>query len=244
MAIIKPCDVHGHMNKLIVLASVFSVALSFVTTMAYGICPYPTPKFCARYFESDAVFVGEVSDKEYVDDPDLENDTDWIRYTVKVKEVYRGHANTVEKVLTGNDSGRWYGEVGTTYVFFVNGGKTSHTCGPLDKPEYAQEIVRQIDALKNASSATIEGEVLSRSGPWGGPNGIPVRGIRLKVRGGGKEYDSVTDQNGQFSFLLPPGVYTLIAEGLDPSDYNYRHQDLQYIILERGQCAQFQLLQR
>jgi hypothetical protein len=218
------------------------VLVLLVASLAHAICPYPTPKVCSRYFESEVVFFGEVLKMEYVSDPALENDADWIQYTIKVKEVYRGHANTIEKVLTGNDSARWYGEVGKSYVLFVSGGKTSSTCGPLDEPGDVQEIVNQIHALQKASSATIEGEVFSRSGGWGGSSGIPARGIHLKVRRGTEEFDSVTDQNGRFSFTLSPGTYTLIGEDLTPSDYS--NQNLQHISLEPGECAQFQLLTR
>ncbi len=218
------------------------IALIVVTTTAHAICPYPTPKVCAKYFESDAVFLGEVMKQEYISDPALENDDDWIQYTIKVKEVYRGSARATEKVLTGNDSARWYGEVGKTYVLFISGGKTSSTCGPLDEPDHVTEIVRQIHALKNASRATIEGEVFSRSGSWGGKSGTPAAGIHLKARDGSNEFEAVTDQDGRFSFLLSPGAYTLIADELDPSDYS--HRNLQHIRLEPGQCAQFQLLTR
>jgi hypothetical protein len=222
-------------------ASAFCLAfLLFVASVAHGICPYPTPKVCAKYFESDAVFLGEVLKREYVSGPDRGNVADWIQYTIRVKEVYRGHADAVEKVLTGNDSASWYGEPGMTHVLFVADGKTSSTCGPLDEAGYVPEILRQIRALQNAADATIEGEVFSRSGGWGGSSGTPAPGIRLAVQRGTEEFDSVTDQDGRFSFLLPPGTYTLIGRELDPSDYS--RQNVQHIKLEPGQCVQFQLL--
>jgi hypothetical protein len=218
----------------------FLLALSLIATMVHAICPFPTPKVCASYFESDVVFVGKVLSKEYVSVPDLDNDTDWIQYTIKVEDVYRGHANAIENVRTPNTSIRWLGEEGKIYVFFLKGGKTYSTCGPLDKSEYVQEVARQIDALQNASTATIEGQVFSRSGPWGGGNGVSVEGVPLKVLGGSKEFLSITDKDGRFSILLPPGNYTLIAPGMELSDYS--HGNLEKINLERGQCAQFELV--
>jgi hypothetical protein len=222
---------------------IFSLSLMaflLTTTMAHAICPQPTPKICATFFESDTVFVGKVSKQEYVSDPKLENDSDWIRYTVKVTDIYRGHAKSVEQVLTGNDSGRWSGDVGKTYVFFLSDGKTGSTCGPLDKPEYVQQIARDIEAIRNASSSTIEGQVFSRSGPRGGGNGIPVAGAQLKAIGSGKEYVTVTDKEGKFRISLPPEKYKLNAPAMNPSDYS--HGDVQEINLEKGQCAQFELL--
>lgn len=211
-------------------------------TTAYAICPYPTPKVCAKYFESDTVFLGEILKKEYISDPHLDNDNDWIQYTIKVKEVYLGSARSIEKVITGNDSSRWYGDVSKTYVLFISEGKTSSTCGPLDESDNVEDIISQIHALKNASKVTIEGEVFSRSGNWGGKIGTPAPGMHIHVLGN-REYETVTTQDGKFSFLLSPGTYTLSAdEQIDPSDYS--HRNMQKMELVPGQCAQFQLLTR
>ena len=202
---------------------------------AHAFCPMPTPKVCAEYYESDTVFLGEVTDKGYVSEgPEF----DWIRYTINVKDVYRGHPKTIEHVLTENASNRWNAVVGKTYLVFSRDGQTGSTCGPLDDPEYVLQAIQQIRALKDASQATIEGEVLRR-----GPNGSlgdAAEGVRLRVTGIGAEFEAITDQRGQFRVALPPGHYRLVTDYLRPTIYSSRNLD--DIKLENGQCAQFQLI--
>lgn len=53
--------------------------------------------------------------------------------------------------------------------------------------------------------ATLSGEVV-------GPDGSPLPGARVEVRGGGSDRETVTDARGRFGFsLLPSGRYELIA---------------------------------
>ncbi len=221
--------------KLIVL-----LAIIINANMALALCPSPTPKICSAYFESDAVFTGKILSQKYVSDPAQDNDYDWIEYSVQVMKEFRGHTSSTSDVRTANASARWIGDVGKTYVFFLNKGKTYSTCGALDEPQYVHDVVREIDTLKRSSTSTIEGQVFSRSGPWGGGNGIPVAGAQLKAIGGGKEYVAATDKEGKFSISVPPGKYKLTASGMKPSDYS--RQNIQEIKLEKGQCAQFELL--
>jgi len=187
------------------------------------------------FFESDAVFLGKVTAKNSIVQPN--GDVDRLRYTIDVKEVYRGHPKRVEHVTTENASARWIADVGRTYLVFAWRGDVGATCGPLDQPEYAREAIRQIHALRNASHATIEGEVLHQ-----GANGAienALEGIRVKVFGPSGEYESVTDHKGQFSFTLSPGHYRIDARDLQPTAYS--RQELDDIDLVKGQCAQYEL---
>jgi hypothetical protein len=94
--------------------------------------------------------------------------------------------------------------------------------------------------MDRCSPTTLTCKLLSKSGPWGGGNGIPVKGVLLKAIGKNKEFTSHTDKEGKFRIVLPPGTYRLDAPDMQPSDYS--HQDLQEISLTSGQCAQFELL--
>ncbi|MBI3934116.1 MAG: carboxypeptidase regulatory-like domain-containing protein [Acidobacteria bacterium] len=207
----------------------------FIATGAQAICPHPTPKVCAKFFESDVVFLGKVTALDSV--VDVGGDVNWLRYTTQVKEVYRGQPKKLEQVRTENASARWDAEIGKTYLVFASRGEVGATCGPLDEPEYAQEAIRQIHALRNVWHATIEGQVLRHAA-----NGDPTEGIRVKVMGTGGEYESITDSNGLFSIALPPGRYRIDAKDLQPSEYS--RQDLEEINLVKGQCAQFELTTR
>ena len=212
-----------------------SAIAAFVATAAHAICPHPTPKVCAKFFESDVVFLGKVTALDSV--VDVGGDVNWLRYTTQVKEVYRGQPKKLEHVRTENASARWNAEVGKTYLVFASRGEVGATCGPLDEPEYAQEAIRQIHAFRNVSHATIEGEVL-RQGATGALEQA-VEGIRVKVSGTGGEYESVTDRNGLFTFTLRPGHYRIDSKDLHPTDYS--RQDLDDINLVKGQCAQYEL---
>jgi hypothetical protein len=183
------------------------------------------------FFESETVFVGTVTDKRLVD---MDRDVNSIRYTIKVEEVFRGRANETEHVKTENSTGRWYAEVGETYLVFSTKRGVGGTCGPLDEPRYVPEAIRQIRDLRNASNATIEGEVVRNGAP-----GNPAPGVTVRILGDGAAFEAVTDQAGLFNVVLPPGRYTLDANELRPTDYS--KQELRNIRLVRGQCAQFQL---
>jgi hypothetical protein len=216
------------------------IIIFFLTSTAYAICPYPTPKLCSEYFDSDVIFTGKILKMEYISDPNQDNDNDWIEYTAKVKKTFRGYTRSITKFRTPNTTARWIGDVGKSYVIFLRKRGATSTCGPLDESEYVHKVDKEIDILKNASSSKIEGQVISKSGPWGGSYGIPVKDVQLKAVGKNKEFITSTDKDGKFTIVLPSGKYKLLAPEMQPSAYS--RSNLQEINLQNGQCAQFQLI--
>jgi hypothetical protein len=97
-----------------------AVALGLLITTnatgAFAMCPYPTPRACSAYFESDAVFVATVVSKQRVDD--------YLRFGLRVSRVLRGKVDRSAVVYSGDDSARLLWDVGREYVVFaklVNG---------------------------------------------------------------------------------------------------------------------------
>jgi hypothetical protein len=197
---------------------------------AFAICPGPTPKVCAEFFESDAVFVGKVLSKRWGDD--------YIRFRVAVSKVLRGAVGKTVVVYTENASARLTWDVGRTYVVFaqLRDGRLESWdyCGPLSDPTKVADTLREIELLPSQRGASVEGQVLHQDGMKPG-----VPGVEIRVVGDGVAYTAVTDERGQFHMSLPPGQYQMpIDESrLVQSTYNM-NTDLQHLSLVDGQCAQ------
>ena len=201
-----------------------------------AMCPYPTPKACSAFFESDAVFVGTVLSRQYCD-----ND-EYIRFAVRVSRVLRGSVGASADVYTANDSARLPWEIGKEYVVFarLRRGRleSGDDCGPLSSPGRAAEIIGQIEELRGDESAWIEGEVRSSA-----PEGAGVADVLVRARDGGKTFNATTDSRGAFRLRVPLGHYQILVDPkLRTSDYNWYNLD--DINLVRGQCAQLQLVPR
>jgi len=217
-------------RRVMALVAGFSVSAG----PALAICPYPTPRACSAYFESDVVFVGSVLSRGY------SGDGEYLRFGVRVSRILRGSVGKTAVVYSGNDSGRLLWDVGEEYVVFANrqDGRllSGGDCGPLSDPAKVAETIREIEGLGRGPSASIEGEV--RSGP---PDRPGLAGVAVRIRGGGRTYALRSDSRGSFRVEVPPGRYKVLVDPtLRRSDYN--STDLNDIRLVRGQCAQLQLV--
>jgi carboxypeptidase family protein len=223
---------------MVIRAIVIVLALWMTAGTAFAICPYPTPKVCSLFFESDAVFVGTVLSQEYSDNGE------YIRFTVRVSRVLRGSVGPTAAVYTGNDSARLLWEIGKEYVVFARLQdrrlESGNDCGPLSDSARVAETIRQIESLRGQTSASIEGEI--RSAPPDGP-GIADVDVTVRIHGGGRTYETKSDSRGLFRVRVPPGQYEVVVDPkLRTSDYNW--YNLHEIKLVRGQCAQLQLVPR
>lgn len=181
----------------------------------FAFCPEPVPKACSRYFTSDAVFVGTVLSKKYV-----ERD-EYLRFEVRVSRVLRGSVSRTVAVYTGNDSARLLWDVGKEYVVFAWRDQarlySGNDCGPLSDPTKVMETTRQLEALRHSVDTFVEGEVLKTL-----PDGPGVPGVDIHIRGAGKTYQVKSDREGRFLLKVAPGRYRV---EVDPriarqSDYN------------------------
>lgn len=202
---------------------------------AFAMCPHPTPKVCSSYFESDAVFVATVLSSTWGDED--------IRFQVKVTRVLRGSVGATAVVYSGNDSGRLQWQVGKTYVAFArqeNGRlESGDDCGPLSDAAKVSDVVRQIEGLREAKGAVVEGQILPQAGSG------PVADLAIVVESGQRRYRGRPDAKGLFRISVPAGHFRVT---FDParayqSDYNLG-TDLQDLSLADGQCAQVELVAR
>ncbi len=219
--------------------AVFAVIMLFsLVGVARAICPFPTPKACSEFFESETVFVGTPLSWGYCGPEDNE----YIRYRLRVSKVLRGSAGATAIVYTPNTSIRLSLEVGKTYVIFAtrrNGRlEASDDCGPLTEPGAVSETMRQIEDLESETTASIEGQVVCRE-----PNDRGVGGVTVRILGEGQSYEAISDAQGSFRVPVPPGHYEVMVDStLKQSDYNW--YDLTDIRLVRGQCAQLLFVPR
>lgn len=212
------------------------VALWLSIGNAFAICPYPTPKACSAFFESDVVFVGTVLSQGYSDNGE------YIRFSVRVSRVLRGSVGPTADVYTANDSARLLWGTDKEYVVFarLQHGRlvSGNDCGPLSDSARVAETIRQIEDLRGETSASIEGEVRSAA-----PDGPGIANMVVRIQGKGNFYETKSDSSGVFRLHVPPGHYEVIVDPkLRTSDYNwYNLHDINLIL---GQCAQLQLVPR
>ena len=217
------------------LVSVFSILM---VTAAHGVCPDPTPKVCSEFFRSDAVVLGDVASETEI--PEANDFVEGWNYQLHVSRVFRGSVGRTIVVHTGNDSGRLRLEAGHQYVLFatlVDGRlEISDDCGPLSDPAHTPQTLREIEGLRTAQDASIEGEVRGRTGRGG-----EAPRITVTVLGMGKTYRTVSDSRGLFRVVVPPGHYRVDLDPKAVERFDLDPIDLGHVDLVKGQCAQIGL---
>jgi hypothetical protein len=215
------------------------VLLLMSATVAPAICPMPTPKVCSAFFESDAVFAGTVTSAEVV--PEKDDFIEGWRYHLRVARVFRGVVGHRVVVHTSNDSGRLQLAVGREYLLFASLRnrqlEIGDDCGPLSNPTNAAQVIREIERLRDARDAVIEGEV--RADTASGP-GAPD--VNIQVLGMGRSYAATSDARGAFHMAVQPGRYRIDVDSRVVAVSDYSRTNLSKVVLVRGQCAQVQFI--
>lgn len=214
---------------------VTALLLVLAAVRADAFCPRPTPKLCAEYFESDAVFLATVNAQTLVDD------TETRRFSLRVSKVFRGSVPSTTFVYSGNDSGgvRW--ESGRQYIVFAKRRRdrlvTYDDCSPVSDPVNLTETVKDIDLLRLASDSYVEGAVLDQQD---GDRGLA--GISIVVRGDKGTSQVASGADGTFQWALPPGTYHVAIDQRVVIQSSYNSVDLDHLVLQPGQCAQVRLI--
>jgi hypothetical protein len=213
-----------------------AVLVMLLTCPVSAITPRPTPKFCAEYFEADTVFVGDLLAVGNSPSPGQDVDVNYLRYRFRVRRALRGAPGATDvSVLTENSSSRWTGDIGKRYVVFVQNGMIAATGGPLDQPSYVRRVSTEVAAIRRATSATVEGDVVRASADHAEQR---AAGIRVRLDGHDRRVTAMTDLRGRFSFVVPPGQYLLVVDGGQPSVYS--KGGAEPFTVAAGQCAQFE----
>jgi hypothetical protein len=208
-----------------------------------GFCPAPIPKVCSAYFESDAVFVGTVISQQTVPDKDDPGFTEGWLYELRVDRSFRGDAQQTVRVHTPNDSSRLVLEVGHQYLLFARSHsgqlQIGDDCGPLSDSSRIAATVGQIENLRRATGAFVEGEVRRKTA-----SGVGVRGVSITLSRMGKKYRTRSDGRGLFRVLVPPGRYSIEVDPRTVALSDISWVDTKSIELVQGQCAQVQFVTR
>lgn len=249
------------MKRAAILAALYLVACGAAAAQrAVQACDHgPAP--CEAYAQADAVFRGTVTRivpatfrREWTD-----ADYDQTAY-VSVEKVYKGYrGRRVVLRQLGRRGGQKFVQ-GSTYLFFANYDRAGRfwevrPCGRTIMAQYAQLDLRYIEGLPAAARRTrAAGKVMvfdpAPSAEQAGAE--PLAGIRVKLTGDGREFETATDAGGIFEFTgLPPGRYRIEARvpntlvffgalhtGPDPVG---RARELEFELEERG-CAEVTLL--
>jgi hypothetical protein len=208
----------------------FALLLAAATPAALAFCPEPPPKVCGVFFRSEQVFLGKLLSRRYAGP-----DGDEIEYTFERTRTFRGDVPARVKLRTGNDSGAWTGDKGKSYVLFAREGHIGGHCSAVDDATQATATIADIRQLANVHDASIEGETVL----FEGRGGAPAPAATLRFEGAAGTFETRTNADGRFAIHVPPGHYTLVTRGWTPSVYSGGHG---VIVLERGQCAQLQLV--
>ena len=174
---------------------------------------------CEAYAEAEAVFVAKVT---RVVQPPLQiwqrdNDYDQVAY-VTVEKMFKG---VPRKTMVLHQLGRKIAPKfisGTSYVFYANLDPVTkkwevRRCGRTRMSKYANDDLRYFEGLPARLKQTrIAGEVTRYDTHEEEPQGRTERlaGIRIHIKGEGKEYEVVTDDRGVYELTgVPAGKYVV-----------------------------------
>jgi hypothetical protein len=194
------------MKRLLIIIVVVLCASTFTQPVQACLCrEYGTP-ICARYWRSDAVFVGEVRDikplKNVWDDP-----YSYVLVTFAVQESFRGVSGPRIGIATATTMCDTVFKKGKRYLVYASRdnqtgqlftGMCTGSRLAYDMDEYFQEL-RQLKQQQAGES--ISGRiVINRS------MGLPALDIEITSKD--KTFKTLTDKYGHFSVSLPgPGSF-------------------------------------
>ena len=174
---------------------------------------------CEAYAEAEAVFVAKVT--RVVQSPlqiwQRDKDYDQVAY-VTVEKTFKG---APRKTMVLHQLGRKVAPKfisGSSYLFFANVDPVTkkwevRRCGRTRMSKYANDDLRYLEGLPAALNQTrIAGEVTRFDADEEEPQGRTERlaGVRIHIKGEGKEYEVVTDARGVYELTgVPPGKYVI-----------------------------------
>lgn len=196
---------------LITLLSAHAAAAQPTRTCEYG------RSACESYAAADAVFVGTVTRivpaTFRIDQTD--SDYDQTAY-VAVEKVFKGgrRGRIVLRQLGRRHAMKFVQN--SRYLFYANYDRAARIwevrpCGSTRMVDYAQDDLRFLEALPaSAARSRVSGEVVHFVGPDEPQASSRLPGLRVRLFGGGREYETTTDADGVYEFYgLPPGRYKL-----------------------------------
>jgi hypothetical protein len=216
---------------------ILAVTLSYPTASS-AYCPVPEIRANGEFFKSDTVFTGTVVSIRKT--PDTDHDFGGWFYRLHVEEIFRGSIVNELTVYTEDSDIRFPLEKGRKYLLFAyrrRGRLEIDGCGNSSLLSEASDALTRLKNLRAGKQPSeIEGWAAAETG------GIDVSGVVVTVKSQSKSYTAVTDKDGWFHFLAPPGRYKLdfsskqyYLNGGD--DFWYKPEGF---VLHAGECASLQ----
>lgn len=78
-------------------------------------------------------------------------------------------------------------------------------CGNSSPTEKAGNTLKVIDALSRRHGGIIQGLITDNGATY--PRDVDLSGVKILVRGGGRDYQALSNAKGEFSLHVPPGRY-------------------------------------
>jgi hypothetical protein len=109
----------------------------------------------------------------------------------------------------------------------------------------ADPTIHQIESVIKANKDRAQGDIKGKIATVQG-FGSGLAGIRIRARSGKKNYETVTERDGDFHMIVPPGKYSLKAEPPSGSvwDSDYRFEESTNFTIYLGGCADLLLTPR
>jgi len=226
----------GHRVLWGLLGSVILICVTAISVLA--VCEQPHPRVCTEFYDSAAVFSGEVMtvrDQVYSGGGPPAG---WF-YRVRVQQSFRGPTGPVIEVYTENSSARFPLRKGRNYLLFARddeGTLTLTCCGNSDFLEKSGNAIRQIEEIKQAK---LGGEIAGRIG-WG--DSSDFEGVRIVAIGKNHTYVTRTDSKGWFKMRVRVGVYKVETPDRDFWPFDLTYDDPNHVVVQPGGCPQMQFM--
>lgn len=203
-----------------ILTATFLLLLSATSSLAQASddCAFnPTP--CQAYVSADAVFIAKVTQISPETIHIWQRDKDYDQTAnILIEKVYKGLVRNrlVLHQLGRNNAPKFI--LGQRYLFYANFDRKTKTwevrrCGRTRMIAYVQDDLHYLDGLPASLNKTrIAGEVTRYERDEENPAGVTQRlsGVRIRIKGEGKEYEVVTDAHGIYELKdVPAGKYQI-----------------------------------
>ena len=174
---------------------------------------------CMAYAEAEAVFVGRVTkiSPQTIEIWQRARDYDQIAH-VAIEKSYKGlkRSTLVLHQLGRKNAPKFIS--GERYLFYASFDRATKKwevkhCGRTHMARYLRNDLRYLEGLPASLNTTrIAGEVTRYEADKEEPQSRTqkIAGVRIRIKGEGKEYEAVTDANGVYEFLgIPAGKYLM-----------------------------------
>jgi Carboxypeptidase regulatory-like domain len=197
---------------------------------AMGLCGVPQPRLvCAEYFASKVVVEASLVKVKSSHDKDDPQGVAASEYSLRAKQVIRGHIGPVFVVHEGNDSGRatfdW--KTGREYLLFLSYSDSDKAweldgCGNSGPVSGARTILQQIAAIQASYDGGVIPGAISQQAV-----SAPISDVRVEARGANGHYTATTNSKGEFEIKVPAGRYavraTKVGFSFATADFSYEN---------------------